>query len=221
MTACIIVRLSREEKMFNRALEQALVVSTSSSPEGPQSDKQSSTEQNNLSDHTDTPDHTDDVPDHTDQSDTSDFAPDDHPTSSESDDDFQPSPSPEKVVKKKREQKKEPKVAINKTKPSVKKENMRNSSNKNKPTPAARKTVKPVGVKDADLPGNKPQPSAGACKGRGLKPRWVPPSRTSVSGTGVASSPHTRTASSTAGIRVGLSRRAPVKPLHQTPITKH
>lgn len=158
-----------------------------------------------------------------DTSDASDYQPD-QPSSS-TDEDFEPSPPPTAAPVKTKKSAVTGRRAKNQATPSSKKENMKITSNM-KTTPKPRAAARPSsggGVKCAELPGNKTlptlltSPQAQVRARGGLKRSWVPPGpanrQNSECRTSVVS-PHTRTSGSTA-IRVGLSRRAPVKPLHQ------
>ena len=197
--------------MFNRALKQALDESKSTSPQQPAEVSISSQGETASGD-----------PDSESEG-ASDFLPD---QVSSSDEDFEPSPTPAKVARKPPRENKKADVL---SKAAPKKRQSKKETTAPPKKPVVRPAVPVHALDSSNLPG-----STSVTPGRtsGLGPRaamadgtnkpkvvkkniggtkWVPPSRVDTKNT-----PQGRTAAP--AIRVGLSRKAPIKPLHQTPL---
>ena len=216
-------RLSRDEKLFNRDLKQALVESESSSnhKKKPAILSQQESVSSDLGS----------------ASEVSDYFPG---GCSESDEDFEPSPLPTKTAKNSTKPNSKLKTS---TRAVPKKQQVKKEVGKVTTKTAPKKqqvsnTCKPLEALDsASLPGSKPavvksRPAAKDIKMTGAsesvtekvvkrsvgppRRKWVPPSRVEDSKTTI-SSPQGRISGAPV-IRVGLSRKAPIKPLHQTPL---
>lgn len=164
-------------------------------------------------------------------SEVSDYMPD---KCSGSDEDFEPSPLPAKPTKKLTKQTKQSGKAKSSTK--TKQPAKKTAGVVSRPASKNKKNVSnackaPEAVDSACLPGSmrtsRPSPvppvtkvAAESVPGkvtRGPRTKWVPPSKVDSGNTITSSSPQGRLSGAPV-IRVGLSRKAPIKPLHQTPL---
>lgn len=204
---CCFCRLSRDEKLFNRDLEQAMAKSDNiislSSAQGDQSITSSSSSRSEEPSG--------------DPLDDSAYIPGNN-KHSDSDEDFEPSPPAKKL--KKSEDKKV------KRKP-IKKENVKT---------AAKSASGVSTVAGTDMLGSGPLPTGSQSqvgqqtvsitnvtpvRRKGVA-KWVPPARVggNASTTKGSAVPPVRSGGAAPAIRVGLSRKAPIKPLHsvQSPL---
>ena len=229
-------RLSRDEKLFKKDLEKALVKSTSSTKEeGPSINTSSCSGSSPTAASVSIGRPTLDDSDYMPTGDTLNHS-DEEEEDSDDDDDFEPSPSPKKLKKpsESKKTKKTPskrenvKVAV-KSMTAVKCDRVLVNV---KPSPGAiegKPSSNPVGaVKGTDLPGSRPPGTAVKSAttlttpvGKKRVAKWVAPAKAgSTESRHKDSVPLTKSAGGTPLIRVGLSRRAPIKPLHslQSPL---
>lgn len=218
----VLYRLSRDEKLFNRDLEQALAKSENSSLSSAQGDQSiTAGSPSRLIQPVDDSSR--------DPLDDSDYFPGSKKYLESDDEDFEPSPPAKKPKKSEGKEKRKP----------VKKENTKTAAKSARANCKVSTKPSVSTVRGSDLPGSRPparlptapktdlqskvglqtstRTDAAQVKRKGVA-KWVPPARVGHNAGG--SITPVRSGGGAPAIRIGLSRKAPIKPLHslQSPV---